>query len=88
MQILYTKNPIQHGNAIIVREVDKLDRKMIDWLAGRKLWVVETDFGNRMRLTDREIDEFYTRGDERSYKEWLFDKRMLMEQNHISDEGL
>jgi hypothetical protein len=67
---LMTKNGVQVGNAIVVKQVGdtrdwyKDDREIIP------VWLVETDFGNRMKLTNREILEWYDLGFQRDYESW------------------
>lgn len=78
MQILYTKNPKCHGNAIIVAEYDPTENTLINYLNGRKMWIVESDFGNRMKLTDNEIDEYYNRGDMHDYQDWARDRMIAV----------
>ena len=89
MLTLQTKNSKAHGNAIIVRQIEPSSQSMKDYLQGRPLWLVETDFGNRMRLTDREIDDMFHRSkDPTDYEQWKHDRAELRQQNQIEDLGL
>jgi len=78
------------GNAIVRRQIPDEDicQSMLDYLKGRPLWEIETDFGNRIRLTDNEIDEMFIRGGEEDYDEWASGKAELARQNEIKDRGL
>ena len=89
MLTLQTKNSKAHGNAIIVCQVEPSSQSMKDYLKGRPLWLVETDFGNRMKLTDSEIDEMFHRSKAPTdYEQWKHDRAELRQQNQIEDLGL
>lgn len=86
MLTLFTKDSSRMGNAIIIREVEPSNQSMKDYLKGRPLWLIETDFGNRFRYTDREIDEAFHRGIHCSYEQWKSDREELRRQHAIEDD--
>lgn len=70
MITLQTKDPARNGNAILYgTEPSKF--------TGEQLMLVETDFGNKMRLTNNELNELFIMGRPRNYQEWLTDRRLL-----------
>lgn len=88
MLTLFSKDGSRTGNAIIIRQVEPSSQSMKDYLRGRPLWLIETDFGNRFRYTDREIDEQFIRGNHVSYEQWKSDREGLRQQNDIKDYEL
>lgn len=50
---LFTRDGRQVGNGIVVGEQEHMFSNL------GKVWVVETDFGNTMNLTERELEQFY-----------------------------
>lgn len=72
---LLTKSGQQVGNAIIVQEKPAKSKAGLEFLAGRTLWLVETDFGNRMVLSNEEILDWYELGFQQNYDTW-FDARL------------
>jgi hypothetical protein len=76
---LWTNNPQRVGNAILYGKEPSIYRPEI------MLNLVETDFGNRMRLTDNELDELYTIGPIRDYDEWKLDRDNLRITNLLKD---
>lgn len=90
MRTLHTRDGTAYGNAIIIRAIsdEDLEPSIKAYLQGRPMWLIETDYGNRIRLTDREIDEMFTRGIAMSYAEWSQKRRILQGRNLISDEQL
>jgi hypothetical protein len=85
---LFTRDSSATGNAIVVKqaELSKLARigGLGDYLArtNQKLWLVETDFGNQMILTDSEIYEMFTLGYQQDYNSW-WDQRMAVIQKGV-----
>jgi hypothetical protein len=69
---LMTKDGRTIGNAIVIREIEPITT-MADYLkkTGQKLWLIETDFGNQVQYTDREIGEFFNLGFQQNYTRWL-----------------
>lgn len=70
---LFTRDGDKQGNAIIVRETKPKEPHLQEYLknnGNQKMWVVETDFGNRMNLCDREVDELYMIGRPDNYDRW------------------
>lgn len=61
---LLTKNGERSGNAIIVSYDELHDH-----------YAVETDFGNKMNLNRREIDEMFLIGRPMSYERWAADRK-------------
>lgn len=86
MQILHTKDSTKNGNAILVKEIEPTGFGMKEYLKGRPLWLVESDFGNRMKLTDREINEMFHRGPAADYSEWKAAKEDLRLRAIIEDD--
>lgn len=89
MRTLFTRDGRRMGNAIIIEET-RPPQAAAEYLAktGQKMWLIETDFGNYLRLTDNEIDEHFYRLDEldelqqahcqaATYAEWSHDRREL-----------
>jgi hypothetical protein len=79
-RLLWTKDGSLFGNAIIyATEPSK-------YVEGQTLNLCETDFGNRMKLTAKEIDDHFIIGPERSYAQWLSDRADTLMNNNISDQ--
>lgn len=72
---LLTLDGAKIGNGIIVKEA-KPPAAAVDYLkaTGQKMWIVETDFGNRCTLTTNEIHEFYGLGYQQDYDQWWDDR--------------
>jgi hypothetical protein len=89
---LFTKDGRRLGNAIIVKEVEpdyyaKLGGLVEHLeLTNQKLWLLETDFGNQMRLSDNEILEAYDLGYKSNYILWWSNRQdLIMTQSfHMS----
>lgn len=95
MRILRTRDGRKIGNGIIIQEITEgLKPSSAEYLeqTSQKLWLVETDFGNRLRLTDREIDNYFFKPEELSehmrimttvhvYETWSRDRHALIFQN-------
>lgn len=81
---LMTKNGATVGNAIVIEQIG--DTR--DWYKdGREIvpvWLCETDFGNRMKLTNWEILAWYELGYQRDYDSWC-KARMALIQKGIED---
>ena len=74
MRRLNTRDGSRIGNAIVyaVRGIPKFG----------ELICIETDFGNRIRLTLSEVDEMFTLAERRDYREWKRD-RAALQSNEI-----
>lgn len=73
---LHTRDGSQIGNAVIVKQLTPKG-SMAAYLkdnGNQKLWLVETDFGNRMTMCDREIDTAFIIGFEGDYDRWWGDR--------------
>jgi hypothetical protein len=70
---LHTKDPTRNGNGILYGA----DRSEI---TGAWLLLVETDFGHKMRLTSREVNELFSIGMIGNYQEWLADRQALRQE--------
>lgn len=68
MIILYTKNGTKYSNAILYGGEESMCENI------GYIYFVESDFGNKMRLTLKEINERYTLGPVREYREWFKDR--------------
>jgi hypothetical protein len=85
---LFTKDSSTVGNGIIVKQLQpgKFQQLggMTDYLerTGQKLWLVETDFGNNMKLVDAEIREYYELGYQYEYNQWWSDRADAMLATH------
>lgn len=101
MRILRTRDGRNIGNAIVICEItDDITPTLKKYLdkTGQKLWLVETDFGNRTIFSDRDIDNyFYTdaelnRGqlimsNNSSYDRWNRDRQDLINKNKDQDRA-
>lgn len=79
-EVLHTKDGSKVGNGI--RYGTELSR----YVEGTVLNLVETDFGNRMKLTNRELEELYTVGPERDYDQWKKDREEVQLNHRIEDQ--
>lgn len=82
---LITKDGHNTGNGIIVRET-KPHPAAAEYLkkTNQRVWLVETDFGNRTTFCDREIEEFYTLGVQDDYDRW-WDARYEAIERSVKD---
>lgn len=81
MITLRTKDPARNGNAILYGSEPS-------GFTGEQLMLVETDFGNRMKLTSRELNELFTVGQVVDYRIWQNERQQLrMEILHERTEG-
>lgn len=73
---LQTLDGAKVGNGIVVKELEPQYEGLKAYLdkSGQKLWLVETDFGNTMKLCDNEIHELYGLGYQTSYERWWDDR--------------
>ncbi len=78
--VLWTRDGSKVGNGIIYGVANSTYRPTV------LLYLVETDFGNRMRLTQGELEAYYVVGPERDYAKWKADRIDIANQNHITDE--
>jgi hypothetical protein len=69
---LMTKDGRTIGNAIVIKETEPSSEAMKDFIrnTGQKLWLIETDFGNRAKLTDNEINEWFHLGYPHDHDIW------------------
>lgn len=69
---LMTKDGRTTGNAIVIGQTTPSSESMVEYIEAtdQRLWLVETDFGNQMKLTDREINDWYHLGFQRDYDAW------------------
>jgi hypothetical protein len=70
---LTTKDGSRVGNGIVIKEVEPIQiATLLEYLdkTNQKMYLVETDFGNRMKLSTNEILELYNLGWEQNYDEW------------------
>lgn len=79
---LVTKDGFRVGNAIIIEPVESTLAGITYWY-----WLVETDFGNRLRCTDAEIHSLWELGFEQDYTVWAADRDALRANSTIDDEG-
>ena len=77
MLTLASKDGTKTGNAIIYGSEDHPELGVV--------FLVETDFGNRMRLTWREIDEWFTPMRTCPYEVWNADRQALRDSNRQTD---
>lgn len=76
MQIqLLTRDGSKIGNAIWLDQVES------QHTPGLMINLIETDFGNRVRLTDAEVDEWFTIGRFTSVRRWRDDRAALIFRN-------
>lgn len=80
------------GNAFLIREHEPATQGLRDYLAktGQKMWLIETDFGNFVRLSDNEIKELFHDPDpseiparETSYDRWRTDRQALRLKTYV-----
>jgi hypothetical protein len=72
MITLITKQPDVRGNAILYG-FDELP-------GGDQVFLVESDFGDKMRFSSKELDECYRLGRKTEYDRWKFDRMRLVEE--------
>jgi hypothetical protein len=65
---LLTRDGFKIGNAIIVKEAKGHTE------GKTRLWLIETDFGNRCKMTTSALDELFTLGYIRDYDQWWEDR--------------
>lgn len=86
--LLQTLDGAKMGNAIVVAEIkltgDITGMKEHLEKTDQKLWLVQTDFGNIMKLCDNEIHEFYGLGWQSDYDTW-FDARLELIQRTVEN---
>ena len=73
MITLRTKDPTRNGNAILYGTEPSR-------YTGEQLLLVETDFGNKMKLTVGEVNELFTIGLVVNYQDWRNDRRALQQE--------
>lgn len=80
---LMTKDGRTIGNAIVIRETTAPAAMEYLQSTGQKLWLIETDFGNRVSLCDNEIHDMFNLGYPRNYDSW-WDARMEKIQEGVN----
>jgi hypothetical protein len=85
---LATRDGLQMGNAIVIKEVQPRSEQITQMLKAKeqKLWLVETDFGNTARLTDGEIHELFVLSRQDDYDRW-WGERMDAIQNTVNESA-
>jgi hypothetical protein len=85
---LFTRNGAKIGNAMVIREVKASSEAMAEFLLakGEKLWLIETDFGNRVRMSNSEINSLFTLGYLRDHDRWWED-RLAIIKHHQTDQS-
>ena len=78
-KVLYTKDGSRVGNAILY------GTELSRFVKGTVLNLVETDFGNRMKLNNNELEELYTVGPERDYDQWKYDRENIRMEHYLKD---
>lgn len=82
MLILHTKDGRKRSNAIIKGGEDY---SLIDGVEG-PIYIVESDFGNVMKLTWKEIEQSYTVGPVRNYRDWREDRQRCIDKAEFIGE--
>lgn len=88
-RILFTKDGRRTGNAIVIKEIQPSSESMKRFLAidNSKLYLVETDFGNRMKLSTNELNNMFDLGPKESYKKWAADRSRKRMENEATDKN-
>jgi hypothetical protein len=74
------------GNAILIRQVGST-RDWPEYPHGIiPIWLIETDFGNRVKFTERELDMYFTKGKKVTYQDWYNEREELRNQIKILNE--
>lgn len=76
MLTLFTKDGTKTGNAILIGGRLNLD--------GKYVFLVETDFGNRIEITGAELVEMFTPGRICEYESWDRDRAELRDSREES----
>lgn len=86
---LATRDGLQIGNAIVIQEVQPRTSLIKDLLAAKdqKFWLIETDFGNRCRLSDGEINQLFVLGKQNNYDCWWDDRATTIQASLQKDFG-
>lgn len=76
---LTTLDGAQIGNAIVIQKQPRNYRGELidDTDASKRLWLIETDFGNRLICTENEIHELFGLGFQQEYNDW-WDARLAL----------
>lgn len=84
---LFTKDGSNTGNAIIINQTEPSSEAMADWMKANNetLWLVETDFGNKVKLTTSEINAGYWLGYQKSYDSWFKDRMKCINGVHVKE---
>jgi len=85
---LFTKDGRRTGNAIVIKEVQPKTEALKSFLAqtNSKIYLLETDFGDRLEMSREEIERQFNWGPRTTYEEWAADRAELREQNMIEDQ--
>lgn len=92
MITLLTKDGSQVGNAIIYGGDDGFNDNAIQMMISttnfepKPIFYVETDFGNHMKLTWREIEERFTIGKVMDYNQWKSERDGLRSSPNLIEE--
>jgi hypothetical protein len=83
---LFTRDGSQMGNAIIIAEVQPFNASLTLYLkkTDQKMWLIETDFGNRCKLSTNELNELFKLGRQQNYDKW-FDDRLATIEKVVKD---
>jgi hypothetical protein len=83
---LATRDGLQIGNAIVIKEVKPRSEQITQLLKAKdqKLWLIETDFGNLCRLSDSEIHQLFVLRKQDNYDRW-WGERMDAIQNTVNE---
>lgn len=78
---LFTVDGSRIGNAIVVKKIGQGRRIVSHDDIGKDnlplmqdIWLIETDFGNSCRMSDREIFSHFTLGKQHDYDKWWDDR--------------
>lgn len=85
---LRPKDPTAHkvGNAILYGGKHKFYQHPADKPSEAEAFYVETDFGNHMTLTWREVEEMFVVVGWQDYGEWKDNRRHLLEQPNLIEQ--
>lgn len=85
---LRPRDPANHkvGNAILYGGVHRHYQHPIDKPSEAEVFFVETDFGNHMTLTWREVEEMFVVSGWQDYEEWKANRRHLQSLPNLFDQ--
>jgi len=87
-RVLFTKDGRRTGNAIVIKEVQPKTEALKSFLAqtNSKIYLLETDFGNRVEMSREEIERNFEWGPRNTYTEWAANRAELRQENKIKDQ--